>query len=190
MKKLIFSIALFAIVITACNNNSNSTGENITTKNEEPETTPEAGTSPSAIKGIVDGYLQLSDALAQDNDKSAADAGKNVVEAMNSLSKSSFTAEQTKLYDDVEADVKEHAEHISKNVGNLHHQREHFDMLSNDVYDLVKTFEAGQTLYQANCPMYNNNKGASWLTASKEIKNPYMGSKMLKCGTIKEEITN
>jgi len=61
-------------------------------------------------------------------------------------------------------------------------------MLSKDVYDLVKSFGGGQTLYVANCPMYNKNKGANWLTASKEIKNPYMGTAMLKCGTIKEEL--
>lgn len=190
MKKLIFSIALSTIILTACNNNSTSTVENDTTKSEESATTADADTSTSPIKGIVDGYLQLSEALAQDDDKNAAEAGKNIVETMNSLDKSSFTAEQTKVYNEIEVDAKEHAEHISANVGNLKHQREHFDMLSNDVYDLVKTFGAGQTLYQANCPMYNNNKGANWLTVSKEIKNPYMGTEMSSCGTIKEELNN
>ena len=187
MKKLILNIFIAAIFLAACNNNSNSTAEN-NTNSDQAATTPEAGASTSAIGGIVDGYLQLSDALAQDNDKNAAEAGKNIVDVMNSLDKSSFTSEQTKVYGEIEGDAKEHAEHISANVGNLKHQREHFDMLSNDVYDLVQTFGAGQTLYQANCPMYNNNKGANWLTASKDISNPYMGSKMINCGTIREEL--
>lgn len=188
MKKLIFSIALSTIILTACNNNSTSTAENDTTKSDESAITADAGTSTSPIKGIVDGYLQLSQALAQDNDKNAAEAGKNIVATMNSLDKSSFTSEQTELYSEIEEGFKEHAEHISENVGNIKHQREHFDMLSKDVYDLVKSFGGGQTLYVANCPMYNKNKGANWLTASKEIKNPYMGTAMLKCGTIKEEL--
>ena len=186
MKNLIFGIALSAIFLYACNNAPKS----VESTKESQESTPpvESGTSTSAISGIVNGYLKLSDALAQDNDKNAAEAGKGIVEAMNSLDKSSLTSEQIKVYSEIEESAKEHAEHISKNVGNLKHQREHFDMLSNDVYDLVKTFGAGQTLYQANCPMYNNNKGANWLTASKEIKNPYMGSEMSTCGTIKEEL--
>lgn len=187
MKKVILYISLSAIVLSACNNSPKSDSETAN-KTDQSATTTEAGTSTSAISGIVNGYLQLSDALAQDNDKDAAEAGKNIVAAMNGLDKSSFSAEQTELYSEIEEGSKEHAEHISKNVGNIKHQREHFDMLSKDVYDLVKSVGGGQTLYVANCPMYNKNKGANWLTASKEIKNPYMGTAMLKCGTIKEEL--
>jgi hypothetical protein len=36
--------------------------------------------------------------------------------------------------------------------------------------------------------MYNNGKGASWLSETKEVKNPYMGKSMPTCGTLKEEI--
>ena len=36
--------------------------------------------------------------------------------------------------------------------------------------------------------MYNNKKGAFWLSETKEIKNPYLGKAMPTCGTIKEEI--
>ena len=61
-------------------------------------------------------------------------------------------------------------------------------MLSKDMYDMVKTFGAGQTLYQDFCPKYNDNKGATWLSETKEIKNPYMGKKQPTCGTMKEEI--
>lgn len=88
----------------------------------------------------------------------------------------------------MEADAREHAEHISKNSGNIAHQREHFVILSKDIYDLVKTFGAGQVLYKDFDPMANNGKGASWLSETKEIKNPYMGKAMLNTGTVKEEI--
>jgi hypothetical protein len=36
--------------------------------------------------------------------------------------------------------------------------------------------------------MANNNKGALWLSEVKEIKNPYFGSKMLTCGSVKKQI--
>jgi hypothetical protein len=37
--------------------------------------------------------------------------------------------------------------------------------------------------------MYNNNAGGMWLSASNEIKNPYYGNKMMKCGSVQQEIT-
>jgi hypothetical protein len=36
--------------------------------------------------------------------------------------------------------------------------------------------------------MANENTGAFWLSNEKEIKNPYFGSMMLKCGSVKETI--
>ena len=43
-------------------------------------------------------------------------------------------------------------------------------------------------IYKDFCPMYNDNKGAIWLSESKEIKNPYFGKSMSTCGTVKEEL--
>ena len=144
--------------------------------------------SSSAINEIVEHYLHLKNALIADNAKEAASAGKAMVVAMGKVDKSSLTGEQKTIYADVEDDAKEHAEHISENAGDISHQREHFDILSKDIYDLVKVFGSTQTLYKDYCPMYNNNKGAIWLSETKAIKNPYYGKKMLSCGAVKEEI--
>ena len=56
------------------------------------------------------------------------------------------------------------------------------------MYDMVKVFKPTQTLYVDHCPMYNDNKGATWLSEVKQIKNPYLGKKMPTCGSVKEEI--
>ena len=36
--------------------------------------------------------------------------------------------------------------------------------------------------------MYNNNKGAIWLSSTKEVKNPYLGKAMSTCGEVQEEL--
>ncbi len=126
--------------------------------------------------------------MVKDDGKDAASGGKQIAEALAKIDKSNLSVEQKKVYEDLEADAKEHAEHISTNATKISHQREHFDMLSQDVYDLVKAFPAGQTLYQDHCPMYNDGKGAIWLSETKEIKNPYYGKKMITCGSVKETI--
>ncbi|CAN5393595.1 hypothetical protein BH09BAC6_BH09BAC6_06780 [soil metagenome] len=118
----------------------------------------------------------------------AAAAGQALASGFEKFDKSKLTAEQQKAYSDIADDAKEMATHIGMSTSKLPHQREHFDMLSKDMYDLVKLTGAGQPLYVDHCPMYNNKKGAIWLSEMKDIKNPYMGSAMATCGVIKEEL--
>jgi membrane fusion protein, copper/silver efflux system len=141
-----------------------------------------------SVKEIVSSYLRLKNALAKDNSADAADAGKAVEAAFKNFNRTTLTADQKKAFEDVENDAAEHAEHIGKNKGNIEHQREHFEMLSNDIYYLVKTFNSDLVLYRDFCPMYKNNKGAYWLSETREIQNPYFGKEMLTCGVIKEEL--
>ena len=126
--------------------------------------------------------------LTKDDGKDAANGGKALSDAFAKFDQASLTAEQKKTYADIVSDAKEHAEHISMNADKIAHQREHFDMLSKDMYDLVKKFAAGEKIYVDYCPMYNDNKGATWLSETKEIKNPYFGKEMDTCGTVKEEL--
>ncbi len=197
MKNLIIGSAIAIVLFTACSNGNNNTAsadkkESDTTQQgvTAPEVTTTNVNEPNAtpVKELVSQYLKLKNALASDNGKNAATAGNGIVDAIGKVNKTGFTAGQKKVYDDVADDAKEMAEHISTNAGKIEHQREHFDMLSNDMYDLVKTFGAGQPLYKDFCPMYNNKKGAFWLSETKEIKNPYLGKSMPNCGSVKEEL--
>lgn len=202
MKKSIVVIAFAAVTVSivACNNGSNSNSANsiqdtavqTTAQSSGTTTTPaKAGVDPGvamSVKEIVDDYLQLKNALTRDNGSDAAAAGKSLVSAFDKVDNTLLTEEQKQSYTDISDDAKEMAKHISENPDKLDHQREHFDMLSQDMYDLVKIFGAGRPLYQAYCPMYNDKKGAAWLSETKEIKNPYLGTEMLTCGSIKEDL--
>ncbi len=191
MKSIIIGLVLAAVTFVSCNNaekkntdadvkiDSSANGmqrDNMQVQNETP------------IHGILTGYLQVKNALANDNGNDAADGGKVISEAMAKLDESSLSAVQTKAYNAVADDLKENAEHINENSGKIAHQREHFEMLSQDMYDLLKSFDKTQTLYKDFCPMANDKKGAFWISETKEIKNPYLGKKMPTCGEVKEEI--
>ena len=193
MKVIILSSAIIAVVLTACANNdtgsvekTQSTHDTLAKANTEMTNTATAQTA--SVDKVVTSYIQLKNALANDNGNDAASAGKQMSEAMTKLDATSFSADQKKMYDEVKDDIKEHAEHISTNGSKIEHQREHFEMLSKDMYDLVKVSKPSQTLYLDHCPMYNDDKGADWLSEVKEIKNPYLGKKMPDCGEVKEEI--
>ena len=204
MKKIFFAlIAIASLAFVACNNNEQEDNQDMD-KMSKDSTAPTSSAGDKDVKAVavtysdvnpqlatslkemVDHYLHIKNALANDNENEAKSGGEAMVAAMNKVDKSLFTAEQKKIYDDNEEDLREHAEHIGKSK--LDHQREHFAMMSEDVYALAKAFGSGRTLYHDHCPMYDNNKGAKWLSETVEIKNPYMGSKMPKCGTVEEKI--
>ncbi len=192
MKNIIIGIALTSIAITACNTSPDKNKDAILVNSADvKEVTESPKKDPNvdgAMREMISQYLQIKNALANDNGKDAANAGNAFVESMGKMEKNSLSPEKKKVWDDLSDDAKEMAEHIGKNGDKLAHQREHFDMLSKDMYDMVKTFGASQPLYNDYCPMYNNNKGATWLSETKEIKNPYLGKKMPTCGSVKEEM--
>lgn len=63
-------------------------------------------------------------------------------------------------------------------------QREAFDTLSENIYQLAKVSKQEAPVYLQHCPMANDGKGANWLSREEAIKNPYYGSKMLTCGKV------
>lgn len=138
---------------------------------------------------IIDNYMALKDALVQEDSKNAASFGKKLFDDFAKFDASRVAEQQKREVAEIIEDASEHAKHISENSKDIAHQREHFEFLSKDVKDLVIITGSDRTLYQAFCPMYNNNKGGAWLSASKEIKNPYFGNRMLKCGTVQQEIS-
>ncbi|GAO45469.1 DUF3347 domain-containing protein [Flavihumibacter petaseus] len=140
----------------------------------------------TSVNAIIERYLQIKNSLARDDADAAEEASSAMSEMLKKLDKSLFTAEQKKLYEGIEDDLKEHAEHISKSK--IGHQREHFAMMSEDVYDIAKAFGSGRTLYHDFCPMFNEHKGAGWLSEHADIINPYYGSKMPNCGIVEEKI--
>ncbi|MEO5945860.1 MAG: DUF3347 domain-containing protein [Chitinophagaceae bacterium] len=202
MKKIIFSIVIFTLLtMVSCNNNNQSAKEDHTLMNHDSTmprqdnkmmdesvkmvsatfSTVDVGVS-TYMKSMLQNYLSTKNALIDGNPDKAASSGAAMYKAMKGFDKSLLTAEQKKVYDDIESDLKEHAEHIFKNK--LDDQREHFAMMSKDIYDLVKAFGAGLTLYHDHCPMFQD--GSMWLSESKDIRNPYYGENMMTCGTVEE----
>ena len=204
-KNIILTAVVSTLLISACNNGEKNTEHDMSkmgsdtvqhaTSTSESEIKSVAvsftNVDPKAaatIKEIVDQYLSLKNALANDNSNDAAVSGKSVVAAIAKLDKSLLSIEQKKVFDENQDDLKEHAEHISENAKNIKHQREHFVGMSEDIYALVKAFGAGRPLYHDHCPMAQENKGAMWISEVKDIKNPYFGAEMSGCGPIEEVI--
>lgn len=191
------SAIAMAFVMVSCNQkNKQEVVKSETVKSQEepkstdtvPKTDNVSGIlAPSDyVNDILICYLNLKNKLANDDSKGAADNGKLLLASFNRFDTKALNSKQKKEYLDIADDAKEHAEHIGANGDKLEHQREHFVLLSKDVNDLITMFGSNRKLYQDYCPMANDGKGAIWISEVKDIKNPYQGSKMLTCGSVKK----
>lgn len=141
--------------------------------------------NPFSTSDIISDYLKLKNALTEDNAKNASTSAKLLLKTLNTTDISSVDIKLRKDLQDIIQDAKEHTKHIGDNSNKIDYQREHLVSLSKDINDLVKQFGSKQKLYQDFCPMANQGKGAVWISETKEIRNPYYGSEMLSCGSIK-----
>lgn len=197
MKNIFYGILIIAATFESCNGSNDKASaatQSTDTAKEKKQTehnnivTASAKTGNNSIKDIVSNYLYLKNDFTNDNSAAAAKTALALGISFKDFNKTSLTEPQKKMFEELSDDVSEHTEHIGKNAGNIKHQREHFEMLSKDIYDLVKSISTEQVLYRDFCPMYNDGKGAYWISETKEINNPYFGKKMSSCGSVKEEI--
>jgi PBP1b-binding outer membrane lipoprotein LpoB len=180
MKKTFLTLAIAAFIIAGCNQTDK--------KVEATNTTEEVKTTKAVeVKSpVLAGYLAIGDALAKDDAKAAAEAAIALADNMNSFDESSLSTEQKAAFLNIKEDALEHAEHIGSNGDNIDHQREHFKMLSENMYTMAKNVDPSQTFYKVTCPMYK--EGSSWLSTTKDVINPYYGASMLNCGSVEETI--
>lgn len=115
-------------------------------------------------------YIHLKDALVASNQSEAK-------KAAGDLQKSLEGVDNGKMVSDEAAKV--------ASAASLENQRKAFSGVSDMMAMLVKDGKLSMgMIYLEYCPMAK----ASWLSNEKEIKNPYYGDKMLKCGSVKEMI--
>jgi uncharacterized lipoprotein NlpE involved in copper resistance len=202
MFKSIISVAVVSLLLMSCNSEKESHSEdhhqsglmsedhNSHENNDKVEmSNMEMGNNTNVSKNsiltpIIDTYIRLKNSLVQDDGNSAAKAGKMLFDSFKKLNKSKIEESKLKEYNEIVEDALEHAEHIGENADNIDHQREHFEILSTDIVDLIKLLGTDRTLFVDKCPMYNDGKGAKWISETKDIKNPFLGGEMPKCGSI------
>lgn len=139
------------------------------------------------LKAVFDNYFSVKDALIKtDGDTSSAKAA-DLVKALKAVEMAKLSTEEHTVWMKVMKDLTANAEKIaaSKDVAK---QRETFVLLSNNMYELAKVSKQETPVYYQHCPMYNNGKGANWLSKEEAVKNPYYGSQMLTCGSVQETL--
>lgn len=190
MKNVILTLGI-AAVLASCgsSNKSEEKAEQTTTAKSEQTAMEEEASSADKnadVSAVIEAYLSIKDALVNDDQETAASAGKTLANALGEMNMSQVAEDQTAEAKEIIDVAKNHGEHIAESE--IDHQREHLEALGKDMKDLIAFTGTDRKLYQQYCPMYNDHKGGMWLSASEEIRNPLFGSKMLKCGKVEEVI--
>lgn len=139
------------------------------------------------LSAVFENYFALKDALVKSDGNLASAKAKELLNALNAVQMGKLSNEEHTVWMKVMKDLKFDTEHIeeTKYVG---HQRDHFNTLSDNMYQLLKVTKQETPTYYQHCPMANNGKGANWLSKENAVKNPYYGSAMLTCGKTVETI--
>ena len=164
-------LAFVLLSLAACSGQQENQTETAT--QETTEEVQSSSIQTREISGVVDGYLQLKDALVASN----ADAARQVAISMVDIADADDMPQVIQAVTEI------------SNTTNLEAQRVHFELLSTSMYEQIQNgVDPDQTLYKQYCPMAFDDKGAYWLSAQEEIRNPYFGDRMLKCGSVQETL--
>ena len=141
----------------------------------------------SQLKPIFDNYFAVKDALVKTDGNTASAKAKEMLSAINAIKMGTLKTDEHMAWMKVVANLKEDSKKIADTKDAVN-QRNYFDTLSNNIYQLIKVSKQETPTYFQHCPMANEGKGADWLSKENTIKNPYFGSMMLSCGKTVETI--
>lgn len=191
LKNLFFGFilsVLFPLLLTAQHHDKGKMENHKSHKSQQMEQYNASSDFKDQLKSVFQAYIGLKEALV------ASDASR-------ASTKAKLVATQLRKVDGtaLDSDAKQAWEKWSGNLGSklaqiqsakdINTQRKAFAPVSNALYYAVQSFGVkGLDAYYQFCPMAHNGQGAHWMSEDKAIRNPYYGSKMMKCGKTVEEL--
>ncbi len=161
--KTLFTLIICMTVLLACSDTSKQNASSSETVSE----------AQSLETSALEAYMQLKDALVQTDASAAKSAAMKL--------SSAFSAEKMET-------VLIKAAEVIASSDDVELQRASFKTVTDGLIAALKANEKEDGVFVQYCPMAFDNTGASWLSVSDQIRNPYFGDRMLKCGTVTEEL--
>jgi Cu(I)/Ag(I) efflux system membrane fusion protein len=127
---------------------------------------------------VVEAYLKIQEALADDKTDGVKLSAEKVAALSDNLDPGTVSGEHAAHYKDLPVKIKTAALKLAKGkkIGSM---RKAFKDLSRPIA-MWATMSKPERIYVLYCPMAK----ASWLQTDENIRNPYYGHKMLRCGKI------
>lgn len=143
--------------------------------------------SKNNLNEVLNSYFDLKNALVESDFKKSKEKVSILKEKIQKIEVNTFSKQQKDFFNTIQMPLKESFETFSQET-DIKKQRVIFEKISENIYRLISTFKANsQPTYRQYCPMALKGKGAYWLSEKKEIRNPYFGDEMLKCGSVEAQ---
>lgn len=137
---------------------------------------------------LTDSYLALKDAFVATDSTQTKTLAQQLLTNLAKVDMSEVKGEAHIYWMEQSAAIQSHAQRIAE-LTQIEDQRQQFDFLSQAMITSIKVFGIpDDTYYIQHCPMAFDNEGADWISDVEEIRNPYFGDRMLKCGSVQETI--
>lgn len=134
-------------------------------------------------------YFDLKNALVESDFAKSKKTTEKLLQSLQSADMKLLERKAHELWMEQEIPLRKAIISLSK-AKNIEEQREHFSAISLAIIEIAELFSLTiEPVYLAYCPMAFGDKGAYWLSEFEEIKNPYFGDAMLKCGEVKKKIS-
>jgi len=137
------------------------------------------------LGNVVNAYLKMKDGFVATDEKTATKEAKKVLSALNNVDMSLLHGDAHQEWMELLKPIKDNIEGII-NMKGIEMKRNHFSIVSNKMTEAIEQFgiQTDNTVYLEYCPMAFDDKGAYWISDNKEIRNPYFGDVMMRCGEV------
>ncbi|MHC4251091.1 MAG: efflux RND transporter periplasmic adaptor subunit [Planctomycetota bacterium] len=142
------------------------------------------------LGGAFEAYLRVQGAFAGDKLKAGTAAAKDFLVALDRIDMMLVKEPAHSAWMKELMALKSRAQKVARS-SDFASAREAFSPLSDAVIRVAKIFgmSDAQELHVYRCTMALDGRGANWLSGRKEVRNPYYGASMLKCGDLVETIS-
>ncbi len=142
----------------------------------------------SEILKITENYIHLKNSLILADNESSKKFAERINLGFSNIKIDISDKKSLELLNNQKQIIIEESAKI-KNAKTIDLQRVSFKPLSQAFIKILKSYNiSSQKFYIIFCPMADNNKGGFWLSKENKVKNPYYGSLMLECGSVKDSI--
>ncbi len=140
------------------------------------------------LSGVFTSYVSLKDAFVATDAAAAKTAAAKTQESLSKVDMMLLTGVAHNDWMTYSGGLAAALKEIQSSE-DIEAQRTAFSKVSDNLYKSIKAYGlGGAEAYYEFCPMAFNNEGGYWLSEVSEIRNPYFGDKMLKCGSVQEKL--
>lgn len=152
-----------------------------------------------AVSTAMQSYFEMAASFVDADTAKAKEHCNKFVQLLDSIPMDELKKDTTDIYEmaaNTLMGIKSNAVSLVT-MTDIQEMRKDFSMVSENLYPFFKLINyEGANMYWQHCPMaFGDDVGANWISASKEVVNPYLGKNhpeyrgtMLNCGMVKDTI--